>query len=73
MRTKTHCQLSTLIVILFPLEIRPMPSLEESSLTTLLFLILIRTRNPVFDEFVNNKGADQPVHSHSLISAFKQH
>ena len=31
------------------------------------------TRNPVFGEFVNNKGADQPVHSGSLISAFKQH
>ena len=30
-------------------------------------------RNPVFGEFVNNKGADQPAHSRSLTIAFKQH
>ena len=27
-------------------------------------------RKPVFDGFVNNKGADQPAHPRSLISAF---
>ena len=30
-------------------------------------------RNPVFGEGVNNKGAEEPAHTHSLISAFVIH
>ena len=30
----------------------------------------LNARKPVFGEFANNKGADQPAHRSSLISAF---
>ena len=34
------------------------------------FMIWALTRENLSSEFVNNKGADQPVHLHRLISAF---
>ena len=66
------------------IEIRPKPGRVQSH-NSVISLIFIRSDsgkrikfgrdaiNPVFGEFVNNKGADQPAHSRSLISAFKQH
>ena len=30
-------------------------------------------RKPIFREFANNKGADQPAHPRSLVSAFVIH
>ena len=34
------------------------------------YIIWALTQENLFSVFANNKGADQPVHAHSLISAF---
>ena len=33
----------------------------------------LEARKPVFGCFLNNKGADQPAHPHSLVSTFVIH
>ena len=48
---------------------------EEESISSLAVSLQmgLDVRKPVFRGFANNKGADQPVHPHSLISTFVIH